>query len=253
MSVLPEELIEHIIDVVQSEHPTATLHACSLVSHQFFPRSRHHIFSTLTLNLATEYDLVDVAEFLKILESPLTSTTLIPYIRALTMYIFEDSKFFTPLEILSKLAYAGINPTRLEILGKISRVAVLLSDRAIPTFTASVTDLSLLLTDNVGLDELAAYICAFCATIALCSVLWTRVHRTSPSIISRDYLSTAASLMCGRWSVSSSGLDGAYVVGDFKYPRAQGPFKKVLGLFHPILKQRGRRNRRIVDVPWMWD
>ncbi|KAJ6554207.1 hypothetical protein B0H19DRAFT_1262595 [Mycena capillaripes] len=165
---------------VEANGPVATLYACSLVSRQWLPRTRHHIFRILALILASTGDSHDnAATFLRLLESPLTRVTLVPYVRTLSLknYIFDGPGLLTPGELLGNLAHLGLRPTQLLISGSISQVTMTLLDDSSPSFADSVTSLKLVLNDEVPLDELAAYICAFRSLESLA------VHCTGPNLL----------------------------------------------------------------------
>ncbi|KAJ7200130.1 hypothetical protein GGX14DRAFT_466847, partial [Mycena pura] len=46
-----QEITERILDSVWNEHGRFVLLRCSLVSRAWLPRTRHHLFSTITLHL----------------------------------------------------------------------------------------------------------------------------------------------------------------------------------------------------------
>ncbi|KAJ7038990.1 hypothetical protein C8F04DRAFT_1088153 [Mycena alexandri] len=173
---LPDDIVELVIDTVQSCGPLAALYTCSLISRQWLPRTRYHIFSTLALILAPKDDKDDNATtFVRLLDSPLSRTTLIPYVRSLSLknYIFDTPALFTPRGLLAMLAQAGIQPARLLISGKISQVVPTVSEPS-ASFAASVMELKLVLNDKV---DLAPYICAFRLLQSL------SVHCTEPDLI----------------------------------------------------------------------
>ncbi|KAJ7028408.1 hypothetical protein C8F04DRAFT_1119225 [Mycena alexandri] len=173
---LPDDIVELVIDTVQSCGPLAALFPCSLISRQWLPRTRHHIFSIVALILASKDDKDDNATaFIQLLDSPLSRTTLIPYVRSLSLEnrVFDTPALFTPRGLLAMLAQAGIQPARMILSGTISQVVPTVSEPS-ASFAASVTELKFVLNDKV---DLAPYICAFRSLQSL------SVHCTEPGLI----------------------------------------------------------------------
>jgi len=52
MDILPQELIDHIIDDLHEAKDQQALLACSQVSHSFLPRTRAHLFYSMDVNVA---------------------------------------------------------------------------------------------------------------------------------------------------------------------------------------------------------
>ncbi|KAJ7189678.1 hypothetical protein GGX14DRAFT_382969, partial [Mycena pura] len=75
---LPAELVDSVVDLLGSDRPT--LKVTSLLSRQWLPRSRHHLFSSIRLSSGwNEYDhteLERVQAFLALVSSPMA--TFIP-------------------------------------------------------------------------------------------------------------------------------------------------------------------------------
>ncbi|KAF7347031.1 hypothetical protein MVEN_01456700 [Mycena venus] len=163
MVEFPTELVETVIDLLQSDGPA--LIACSRVSRQWLPRTRHHRFRSLSLFV--DWDSKDpassqrVERLLALVFSPLV--TFVKCVKEVKLTHKWNSSFegqaMSPREILSELACCGIRPTHLYLD---CYRHFKLPPEGPPAFVSSLIHLEIQLDNNhVALDSLVPYICAF--------------------------------------------------------------------------------------------
>ncbi|KAJ7353668.1 hypothetical protein DFH08DRAFT_857436 [Mycena albidolilacea] len=114
MVEFPNELVDTVIDLLQSDGPA--LIACSRLSRQWLPRSRFHRFRSLSL--VVDWDTTKsrrVERLLALVFSPLV--TFVKCVKEVKLTHKWNSSFdglaMSPREILRQLACCGIQPTHL--------------------------------------------------------------------------------------------------------------------------------------------
>ncbi|KAJ7190435.1 hypothetical protein GGX14DRAFT_48042, partial [Mycena pura] len=111
---LPAELVDSVVDLLGSDRPA--LKVTSLLSRQWLPRSRHHLFSSIRLSISgrNEYDhteLERVEAFLALVSSPMA--TFIPAVAEVSLLYTPEHPVLSGRAILVTLETFGIRPTRL--------------------------------------------------------------------------------------------------------------------------------------------
>ncbi|KAJ7493765.1 hypothetical protein FB451DRAFT_1491132 [Mycena latifolia] len=154
MSTLPGELVDSILDLIHADSPSS-LAACALVCQQWLPRSRYRSFAIITLTRDRNIDTVKT--FLHLVASPLV--TFVSSVREVRLY--HRSSYGTPVlsagDIISLLWRSGVHPTFLELDCHFTQLGM----PAHHDSFASLTHLRLVLHDEVPLEKLFYYLCAF--------------------------------------------------------------------------------------------
>ncbi|KAJ7200126.1 hypothetical protein GGX14DRAFT_699681 [Mycena pura] len=102
-----QEITECILDIVWNEHGRFSLLPCSLVSRAWLPRTRHLLFSTITLDLTRfEYNLERLNFCLAQLIDP-DACTFTPFVQRLELYFKHlaygwEEPFFAFIRVLPK-------------------------------------------------------------------------------------------------------------------------------------------------------
>ncbi|KAJ7636347.1 hypothetical protein FB45DRAFT_445771 [Roridomyces roridus] len=113
MSWLPTEVVDLVIDEALSSDWSSALVACSLVSRQWVPRTRHHGFSSIHLVHSAEID--SITTFVPVLESPLaTFASSVQQLR-ISVATQDGAESLPARHLLSLLARHGVAPTYLEL------------------------------------------------------------------------------------------------------------------------------------------
>jgi hypothetical protein len=89
--ILPQEIIDHIIDAVSISHNLSSLRSCSLVSKSFSYRSRYHLFDDISIYAKEDEMFKILQSFLNILISKqaVAGYTLLPFIKSFGVELGE--------------------------------------------------------------------------------------------------------------------------------------------------------------------
>ncbi|KAJ7605938.1 hypothetical protein DFH06DRAFT_254195 [Mycena polygramma] len=172
MATFPGEIVDSIIDQLKTDK--SALQACSLVSQQWVPRSRLHLFAAISLFINWGKDLegpARVNQFLFLVTSPLV--TFIPFVKKIHLRHDrgflqprvmlrggpEEDAVISPDRILAALSAGGIRPSHFFLHCPLFFMRPF---TAPPEFASSLVFLGVDLTDDrVILGSVIDYICSF--------------------------------------------------------------------------------------------
>ncbi|KAJ7635786.1 hypothetical protein DFH06DRAFT_1336423 [Mycena polygramma] len=158
MVEIPGELVDSIIDNLKRNR--SALITCSLLSRQWLPRSRYHLFSSVSFNIdwRDARGLRKAEEFIFLLDSPLA--TIAPYVEEVNLTHRTEGPTVLSNEILARLQGRAIRPNRiyLDCARHLLRTGPLVIPAA---FATSLGHLELETTGNhAALNIIVDYICA---------------------------------------------------------------------------------------------
>ncbi|KAJ6485441.1 hypothetical protein C8R47DRAFT_1216992 [Mycena vitilis] len=157
MLEVPGELVDSIIDVLKRNR--SALITCSRLSRHWLPRSRYHLFSSVSFNIdwRDARGLRKAEEFILLLDSPLA--TIAPYVEEVNLAHRTEGPTALSNKILARLGGHGIRPRRVYLdCARHLRAGPLMIPAA---FSLSLGHLELETTGNhAALNIIVDYICA---------------------------------------------------------------------------------------------
>ncbi|KAJ7087101.1 hypothetical protein C8R44DRAFT_31405 [Mycena epipterygia] len=234
MLELPGELVDSIIDRLKSDKSALT--ACSLVSKQWLPRSRHHRFSSVCFLInwdsRNRYGAEKFHRFIAIISSPLV--TFIPCVAEVRLThkwnTIRDGQVISAGEILTELSACGIQPARLYLDCHRHFTLPLESP---PAFTSSLVYLHLELDENMAtLGSIVDYVCALPVLEYLeirgYTISFDAIQPTSVALPPRLHTLLAGNLVITDWILSLEPIPTQLTtLGLINFPRFRGKWPDV--------------------------